>query len=808
MTTKIHTTTTETLHTQPTSGCDRKTNLMKPSVIRPCVLLAALVMVSVFAPLQKTNAQDQPSAPTAEAVQTQPTQESAAAAPDATANTSEPTSDQAPKVDTAAEPTTDTSATPENSPAASPADAPADSPATVKPLVLPNGQVMFNFQNASLESVLIYFSEVAGLTIINDAKVTGRVNVFNRQPMSIEEALDVLNTVLKDRNYAAVRQGKTLRILDLDAAKKATIPVFTGNDPTKISISDKMITQVIPVRYADAAQLKRDLAPLVPAYADLSGNTSTNTLILTDTSANVRKIVEIIQALDTSLSSVTAVKVFPLQYANASSAARLITEVFKPEPAASASGQNNRIARFFQGRGGQGAGNTQNAEQGSKPETRVVASSDDRTNTVVVSAPQDMMPLITQVLTDLDANPTQDQAVFVYYMRNAQAANIETVINSIFGGSSATANQTTATNTNNRNAARTNTNNTNNRLTTASSQTASDLTGQVFAVADADTNSVLILTASSNFERVKDLLKELDRPVPQVLIKVLLAEVTHSNATDLGVEFSAINLKTSADTTVFTDFGVAAATPGGLLFKLVETDVSMAVAALQRVGKLDVLSRPYILTSDNQTANIIVGQRVPFIQNSRITDTGQTINTITYEDIGIILNVTPHINPDGLVILDVEPEISSITGDSVPISDTASAPVFATRSAKTRVAINDGKTIVIGGMMQDQKTKTVRKVPLLGDIPILGALFRRDQTTVAKTELLIFLTPHIATDPEVLDELSQEDAGRATIIRNAVAPGVFDEHIKGMKRTEPPVEGEEKPQGLKSPAEKIGPADR
>lgn len=683
-------------------------------------------------------------------------------------------------------------------------------------LVLPDGQIMFNFQNASLESVLIYFSEVAGLTIINDAKVTGRVNVFNRQPMTINEALDVLNTVLKDRNYAAVRQGKTLRIMELDAAKRATIPVFTGSDPSKIALTDEIITQVIPVRYADAAQLKRDLAPLVPAYADLSGNTSTNTLILTDTSANVRKIVEIIQALDTSLSSVTAVKVFPLQYANASSAARLITEVFKPEPAASAQGQQaGRIARFFQGgRGGQGGATTGTEATGNKPETRVVASSDDRTNTVVVSAPQDMMPLIVQVLTDLDANPTLDQAVFVYYIRNGKAANIQTVINSIFGTSGTTAASRTSTTANTnvarntgRAAAATNTAG-NARLSNASNQTASDLSGQVFAVADEDTNSVLIMTASSNFDRVKDLLKELDRPVPQVLIKVLIAEVTHSNFTDLGVEFSAINLKTSGDTTVFTDFGVAAATPGGLMLKLVETDVSVAIAALQRVGKLDVLSRPYILTSDNQTANITVGQRVPFINNSRITDTGQTINTITYEDIGIILNVTPHVNPDGLVIMDVSPEISSLTGDTVPISDTADAIVIAKRAAQTRVAVNNGKTIVIGGMMQDQKTKTVRKVPLLGDIPWLGALFRRDQTTVSKTELLIFLTPHIATDPEVLDELSNEDASRATLLRNAVSPGVYDEHIKGMKRTEPPVEGEEKPEGLKSPAEKIGPADR
>ncbi|NJL30875.1 MAG: type II and III secretion system protein [Phycisphaerales bacterium] len=210
--------------------------------------------------------------------------------------------------------------------------------------------------------------------------------------------------------------------------------------------------------------------------------------------------------------------------------------------------------------------------------------------------------------------------------------------------------------------------------------------------------------------------------------------------------------------------------------------MTVALRALEKVGKLDVLSRPYVLTSDNQTASIIVGQRVPFITNTRTTDTGQTINTIQYEDIGIILNVTPHINPEGLVILDVAPEISSQTGDSVPISETVNAPVFAKRAAQTRVSINDGKTIVIGGLMEDRKTQSLRKVPLLGDIPLLGALFSRDETTKSKTELLIFLTPHVAESPEQLPAMSEDERRGAVIVPRAVDPGVFDEHMRGMER--------------------------
>ncbi|HPP12731.1 MAG TPA: hypothetical protein PKW42_08375, partial [bacterium] len=197
------------------------------------------------------------------------------------------------------------------------------------------------------------------------------------------------------------------------------------------------------------------------------------------------------------------------------------------------------------------------------------------------------------------------------------------------------------------------------------------------------------------------------------------------------------------------------------------------------------LSRPYILSSDNQAASITVSQRVPFITNTRTTETGQTINTIQYQDIGIILKVTPHINPDGLVILDVSPEISALTGTTVPISETVKAPVFAKRSASSRVAIRDGQTIVIGGLMEDKKTEDTRKVPGLGSIPLLGNLFRRNTTEGTKTELLIFLTPHVATEAEQLRELSSLEVERSPGVRQAVKQGTFQEYMKAMEKKTP-----------------------
>jgi general secretion pathway protein D len=215
---------------------------------------------------------------------------------------------------------------------------------------------------------------------------------------------------------------------------------------------------------------------------------------------------------------------------------------------------------------------------------------------------------------------------------------------------------------------------------------------------------------------------------------------------------------------------------------VLEPHVTATLRALATQGKLDVLSRPYILASDNQEARITVGQEVPFITNSRITDTGGTINTVQYQDIGIILNVTPHINPEGLVILDVAPEISSLTGTTVPIQAGVEAPVFAKRSADSRVGIPNGQTIVIGGLMEDRKTSTIRKVPLLGDIPVLSLLFKRTEVNKSKTELLIFLTPHVAQQPTNLKPMSQDEMGGLKLVPNAVQPGTFQEHMEGLQR--------------------------
>jgi general secretion pathway protein D len=308
-------------------------------------------------------------------------------------------------------------------------------------------------------------------------------------------------------------------------------------------------------------------------------------------------------------------------------------------------------------------------------------------------------------------------------------------------------------------------------------------------VAEPDTNSLLVSTSTKFEKRVRDVIAELDRPVPQVLIRCLIAEVTHDNSLDLGTDFSVLDLRASGNgESLGSTLGAAAAaasaaTPPGLVARVLETNVTATLQALAQTNKLDVLSRPYILTSDNQAADITVGDEVPFVTNSFTDENGGVHNTVVYQDIGIILNVTPHINPDGLVVMDISPEISSLTGQTVSIQQGVDVPVFEKRSADSRVAIRDGQTIVIGGLMQDQKTENVSKIPLLGDIPLLGKLlFSYNTVSKTKTELLVFLSPHVAMEPGMLLGQSQEEMRGLKLLPNAIEPGAAQQQLNGMSQ--------------------------
>jgi type II secretory pathway component GspD/PulD (secretin) len=306
---------------------------------------------------------------------------------------------------------------------------------------LENGKLRLNFRNAPLDMVLNHLSEAAGFIIVLETEVKGRVNVWSNQPVTQEEALDLLNSVLNHNGYAAIRNERTLTIVSKDDAKRRDLPVRMGSDPARIPRSDEMVTQILPVRYINAAQVSRDLQPLLPESATMTANEGGNALVITDTQTSIRRLAEIVRALDTALSSVSAVRVFQLEYADARALANVIRELFQPQDTRAAGGQAQgqaaRIMNMFQGRGpGGGPGGQQaggaSATGGRAPTPRVVAVAEERSNSLVVSAPEEQMPIIEDLIREVDTNVEDITELRVFRLLYADAQETADLLMSLF----------------------------------------------------------------------------------------------------------------------------------------------------------------------------------------------------------------------------------------------------------------------------------------------------------------------------------------------------------------------------------------
>jgi general secretion pathway protein D len=317
---------------------------------------------------------------------------------------------------------------------------------------------------------------------------------------------------------------------------------------------------------------------------------------------------------------------------------------------------------------------------------------------------------------------------------------------------------------------------------------------------DPETRRVFVVTDEETAAYVKQVVQDLDRPTPQVLIKCVFLEATYTKDSDIGIEGlyshnisgSSINQFNGAASAA-TAFDLASS--GGIYqFASAAGDLNVTLAALAKAGKTEILSRPSILARNNQPATISLGQQVPLITNTRFDNFGNQINTVSYEDVGIILSVTPFITEDNLVEMLVAPQISQLTDRSqwVPISGggtngaAVSAPVINSRSADTVVVVPDGQTVVIGGLMQNTKLDSTEKVPILGDIPLLGLLFKHKVTSDAKTELMIFMTPHVVKKPSDLAAMTASERAKTKVSTKAFSEEDLNRYLDDLPKTEDP----------------------
>lgn len=324
--------------------------------------------------------------------------------------------------------------------------------------------------------------------------------------------------------------------------------------------------------------------------------------------------------------------------------------------------------------------------------------------------------------------------------------------------------------------------------------------GEAMISSDPETRRIIVITDDETARHISQVVTNLDRPKPQVLIKVVFLEVTYRDGLDLGIEGQyRKNIGNNTTGSVSQLFGLAqqgisptlpfTTQSGSGIYQVLGSDFQVTLRAIAEAGKLEVLSRPSILARNNQQATIMVGQTVPLISNVRFDTLGNQINSVQYQDVGIILRVTPFITADGMVEMIVSPEISSLSGTTIPLSSgpsgTIGAPIIDRRSADTVVVTPDGQTVVIGGLMESNKTRTDSKVPILGDIPLLGNLFKRKLKQDLKTELLIFLTPHIVSDPNQLAQLSQQERAKSQLAPKAFSEQELQRFLDGIPEKQP-----------------------
>jgi general secretion pathway protein D len=671
----------------------------------------------------------------------------------------------------------------------------------ITPPARPGRQIVLNFDNADIEAVIQAASEIAGFNYTIGPGVAGKkVTIQTSGRIPEDEVFNVLLAVLEVNGVTAVRSGNLYKILPTTVVRERPLPTVIGAQADPTRRDDEVITQIVPLQYASADRVAATLRPFVQG-----GNLviQGSLLIITDTAANVARILQIMSVLDVEVAT-DDLRLIPIRYADAVELARILNEFFAgrrvrtsvavvpappttpPRPGAPAPAPTPGAA----------------ADGGDRPP---LILADKRTNVLVVSGRRTDADLAAKLTAQLDVDTQANKRVFVYYVENVKAKELATTLTEIFGKPA-------------EGAARPERRDLQpgtpgyvppgaSGLTPSSPlvavvATGSDLEpnvveGQVKIVADEPNNALIVTTFPRNWPLIEDTIRKLDRTPKQVLIEVLVAEVRLTDENRLGLEWT---IRTQRDVTVngqpynvgsvtrvdvgppstlpgspaaatLPFLGVAAPPVAGLSFLLFETDRFLSLLNLYaNYGQLTVLSSPTILTSENKKAVINVSNSVPIVTQQQVsasTATGQVVQqqqvpsqvltqSVEYRDAGIILTVTPRISDKRVVALDVKQTVNDV-GDPRPPS---LSPDIIKREAETSVVLRDNQTLVLGGLIRTRRASTKQGIPWLSKIPVIGFLFGSTADGIERTELLLLVTPRVIGDPSDGQEILQQVRGQ------------------------------------------------
>lgn len=534
------------------------------------------------------------------------------------------------------------------------------------------------------------------------------------------------------------------QVLTIAFTGRDTSPIGTATNPQRQSML-QFITRTPEGEELVAAALKESLL--------ITADRRRNALVISAPVDSMNLLARVIESLDSEAPQLAKIRVFKLTNADARQMADVLTSLFRlrQQPGVP---PNQRAIQYTLVRDMAASaladGEPFTATIGSAEQFALTVTIDLRTNSLLLGGTDHYVGLAAHIIEELDSSPALERMTYVYRLKNAQAKEVEVALRSFveqerqrvtlvqgetLGGAAGPAGSSTVG-------------------TALVGETVQQLLEkEVAVVADTNSNTLLLSASPLYFPRFTNIIAELDKPLAQVLIQVILAEVTLDKTSELGVEWTVQARRGSADITTGTDFGVANDLTqfGGFSSAITGSDVGFLLRAIEADGRLEVLSRPQILTADNQEATIDIGQRVPLVRDTRVG--GDNLNTITtyeYEDVGVSLTVTPRISPDGSVKMEVAPVISQLSSSEVQIGKDLRSPIINQRKATTTVSVQNGESVIIGGLISTSDDRRRAKVPFLGNIPYIGALFRSSRSVSDRKELLIILTPQL---------LLQKDAG-------------------------------------------------
>jgi general secretion pathway protein D len=633
---------------------------------------------------------------------------------------------------------------------AAPTDAPA--PTGRAAGTAEKGTVSLDFKDIELSDLIQTISELTGKNFLYDETVKGKVTIISPDSMSLEEAYQLFLTVLNVKGFTTVPSGSINKIVPLRIAKETNLPTITGRGRS----TEQVVTRLIQLQNIDATEIANTvLAPLIPKTSNIVAYPSTNTLIITDSAANIERLVEIIRELDVP-TDLDLLAVLRLEYADAEEVAKIATQILT-ETAATPR-RRGRVAANVQAAGG-------------KALSKVLAY--PRTNTLVVMASAEDLVTIKSLIAELDREPSSERShINVYYLEHADAETLATTLNEILTGIRAQVPRT-------------------GRQAQPPGQP-QPATENVSITADKPTNSLIINSTPEDYDIIKGIISSLDIKRKQVFVEALILELSMDATKQLGASLQGA-VATGSDSVIFGTSNlntgpasIASLAPasgstvptlltqtidgillGGLFSPITVTgpdgsEITVpALSALIDLSKTDtdvnILSAPRLLTSDNEEAEIIIGSNVPII-TSRLTDTGGTglaqSVAVERQDVALTLRFTPQITEGNQVRLNVYQEITDISQTSVGDVNQV-GPTLTKRLLRNTVLAENGRTVVLGGLISSNTQQRISKVPLLGDIPVLGWLFKRKSNTERKTNLLVFITPQIIKDASDLAQATR-----------------------------------------------------